>query len=162
MGMQKAGPRALKSLEHKAKALELRRAGLTYDQIGKQLGLVKVHAWRLVQAALISTLQEPADAVRALEVERLDALWVKWFPRAQKHDKDAAGVCLKIMERRARLLGLDAPVTLQGPDGAPVRFVVEVPVPAPSVEAWQAQAAAVIDATPRPELGMEVISAEQP
>ena len=37
----------------------------------------------------------------------------------------------------------------QGPDGAALRFVIEVPTQAPTLADWQAQAAAVIDVSPQ-------------
>jgi hypothetical protein len=138
MPQQRNGKTALRVRDRMEMALKLRRGGATFHVIAQTMGICTAAAHGLVSKALVRTLQEPADEVRALEVHRLDALWEKWFPRAQKHDKDAAAVCLRIMERRARLLGLDAPVALEGPDGAAIRFVVELPAQAPSAEAWQA------------------------
>jgi hypothetical protein len=44
-----------------------------------------------------------------LEVQRLDSLFEPHFRRGITGDVRATLVCLKVMERRARLLGLDAP-----------------------------------------------------
>lgn len=155
---QRNGRIALRTRDRMEQALKLRREGSTFNEIAQTMGIALPTAYTLVHKALTRTLQEPADAVRALELHRLDQLWAKWLPRALEDNKDAAAVCLRIMERRSRLLGLDAPTTLQSPDGAPVRFVVELPTQAASVEAWQA--AQVIDAPVEepamaPTLGME-------
>lgn len=159
--MAKAGPRALKSFDKAVRCLELRKQGKTYAEIHALTGISQTTVHDLVQKALQRTLEEPAAGVRALELERLDALWLKWFPRAQGNNKDAAAVCLRIMERRARLLGLDAPTTVQNPDGSNVGgFVVALPTQAPSVEAWQA--AQVIETAPALSCGLEVDDAEQP
>jgi hypothetical protein len=49
---------------------------------------------------------------------------------------------------------------LQNPDGTPLSFVVELPVPAASIEAWAAQTGAAIDAELEPQ--PEPAAAEQP
>ena len=158
-GTQKAGKKALMTLDRQVKALELRRAGLTYLEISKKMGLVKATVWNLVQDALISTIKEPADAVRALELERLDFITRKLEKRVNDGEDKAINTLLKVMDHRARILGLFAPVTIQGPDGAAVRFVVEIPSQAPTLADWQLQAAAVIDV---PALPLEEAHAEQP
>jgi len=43
------------------------------------------------------------------EIERLETMHAKFFQLARGGDHAAAHVCVKIGERRARLLGLDAP-----------------------------------------------------
>ena len=144
-GTQKAGPKALRTHERQLQALDLRRKGGTYAQIAQTMGVVKATAFNLVQEALITTIQEPSDAVRALEMERLDFLTQKLEARIQAGEDKAINTLLKVMDHRARLLGLFAPVTIQGPDGEAIKFVVEIPAKAPTLADWQAQAAAVID-----------------
>ena len=146
---QKVNRATLRSQDRQVQALDLRRTGATYLQIAKALGVVKGSAYRLVQEALVTTLREPAEAVRALELERLDLLTRKLESRISAGDDKAINTLLKVMDHRAKLLGLYAPVTIQGPDGTAVRFVVEVPTPAPTLSEWQAQAAQVIDITPQ-------------
>lgn len=60
-------------------------------------------------SALKKTLQEPARDVRLLELGRLDALYMEVFRQARSGVLGAVDRCLRIMERRAKLLGLDAP-----------------------------------------------------
>jgi len=68
-------------------------------------------AHKAVDAALERTTREPAEAVRLLELERLDRLQIMAYKRATvAGDVPAAGLVLKIMERRAKLLGIDAPI----------------------------------------------------
>ena len=78
-------------------------------------------------SALKATLREPADEVRDLEVARLDAMLLPLWRRVQQGDERAVDRALKIMERRARLLGLDAPSKSEqsGSDGEPLKIVVE-------------------------------------
>lgn len=97
--------------ERQRQALELRKAGVGFQSIADQLGY-KDHsgAYRAVRAALKKTLQEPADELRAIEVERMDQMLAGLWPKATTGDTWAVDRVLKIMERRANLLGLDAPV----------------------------------------------------
>ncbi|GAA0402844.1 hypothetical protein GCM10009530_63520 [Microbispora corallina] len=115
-----------------AEACELRAQGLTYQQIADELGLSsKGQAYEAVQRALRDIVQEPADEVRQLELLRLDELArrartvmlakhlvvdkgtvVIWEGAPLIDDAPVLQVIdrlLKIQERRARLLGLDAP-----------------------------------------------------
>lgn len=93
-----------------AKAIDLRRTGLTYDQIAERLGYAsRSGAYDAVMGGLRATLKEPADELRALESERLDALLAGIWEQATHGDLDCLDRALKIMARRAALLGLDAP-----------------------------------------------------
>ena len=103
----------VKAAERHAEALELRKAGLTYKVIAEQLGYkAPVGAHKAVAAGLKATLQEPADAVRQLELSRLDRMLAAAWPKVLKGDVKAGGYALRIMERRAVYLGLDAPVKI--------------------------------------------------
>lgn len=97
-------------IEDEIKALELRRAGVTYPEIGQQLGINPGTAHRYVFAALARTQQEPADEVRKIEVDRLDRMQRAYWPGVLRGDEKAGQLMLRIQERRAKLLGLDAPV----------------------------------------------------
>ena len=97
-----------KQVEDQRRCLELRRAGLTYDVIAEQVGLSnKSLAYKYVQSALKRTLQEPADDLRNLEVDRLDRLQTALWANAMRGDNHSVDRILRIAERRARLLGLD-------------------------------------------------------
>jgi hypothetical protein len=58
-------------------------------------------------------LDEPADEVRKQELDRIDRLQVAVWNRALKGDDKAINTVLRLMERRARLLGLDAAQRVQ-------------------------------------------------
>jgi hypothetical protein len=115
----------LASHDRKLQALELRKAAVSYQQIADQLGYRSASgAFNAVKAALKATLREPANELRDLEVARLDAMLLVLWRRVQSGDEKAVDRVLRIMERRARLLGLDAPrrQELSGPDGKPLAF----------------------------------------
>lgn len=113
-----------------SEALKLRIAGETFDSIAKQLGFSsRQGAFESVKSALRDTLREPADELRSVDSERLDALWRKTYARAIDGDLAAIQGCLKILDRRARLLGLDAPTksTYTDADGkGPLEVVVRL------------------------------------
>jgi len=104
--------RIVQAAEREKAAFALRIAGATYTQIGAQLGISRSGAYRAVARVLERTRNDAdtgANELRRLETERLDALQVALWGLASKGDTGAIDRILKIMERRARLLGLDAP-----------------------------------------------------
>lgn len=107
----KSSPETISSRVKGAKAMELRMEGKSFPEIAKELGYnSRQAAFDAVSRALDRTEREPADALRKLDLERLDALWQIHFLNAQAGDVQALAACMKIMERRAKLIGLDAPV----------------------------------------------------
>lgn len=97
------------TIRHK-QALELRMAGYGYQDIADRLGYKSTaSAYDAIQSALKKTLQEPADAVRSLEVKRLDTMLSGIWVAVRNGNLQAIDRALKIMTRRAELLGLDAP-----------------------------------------------------
>ena len=103
--------RELSAIEKQLEALEMRKAGLPYQKIADALGYSNHSgARKAVIAAMKKTLREPAEEVRELEIARLDDLInAIWHFRAKPEYLDRI---LKIMERRSKLLGLDAPTKL--------------------------------------------------
>lgn len=106
----KATPQRIHITEKERAALELRKGGMTFDRIADELGYAdRSGAWKAVNAAMNATIQEPADELRRLEVERLDALLLAMWGQALGGSTWHVDRCLSIMDRRAKLLGLDAP-----------------------------------------------------
>lgn len=116
--------RELNAIEKQLEALEMRKAGLPYQNIADILGYSNHSgARKAVQAAMKKTLREPADEVRELEIARLDDLInAIWHLRDKPEFIDRI---LKIMERRAKLLGLDAP-SKQDITSAGEKLVIQV------------------------------------
>ncbi len=107
--------------EKQQRALVLRRAGATYEQIGQQLGTDAGTAHRLVSSAIAAIPKEEAKAVLSLELERLDLmLRGGLLERAQGGDVQAIDRVIRIMERRAAYLGIDAPKRTQAEVAADV------------------------------------------
>jgi hypothetical protein len=92
--------------------LDLRIRGLSYREIAKDIGISAAGVHKAVRRALAKVqgrLNESATAVLTLECERLDLMLQVVLDKALRGDLTAVAPALKIMERRARLLGLDAP-----------------------------------------------------
>ena len=107
----KSSVRRIRTTEKTLKALELRKRGLNYTQIGKKLGCHRSTACRYVLSELenlADKCREEAVHVRDIELQRLDALYLKAWEAVEGGDLPAIDRCLRIMERRAKLLGLDA------------------------------------------------------
>jgi hypothetical protein len=91
-------------------ALSLRQAGKTFAEIAAKLGYSDHSGARnAVLAALRENAAEPNAEMRALELARLDALQAALWLNATAGHLGAVDRVLKVMERRARILGLDAP-----------------------------------------------------
>ncbi len=125
--------------ERDAHACQLRNIGHTYADIAKALGFNDASAARkAVERALLLTVQEPAAEQRAIQLARLDLLFREaWQVLKAEHlavnngrvimDPNnpekaltdhgpvlaAINTVLKIEERRAKLLGLDAPTRVE-------------------------------------------------
>lgn len=102
--------RAMAVQERRRMACELRKAGATYQQISDQLGFgSRANAHKAVQHAIREIPRDDAKAVLALELERLDAMLLGLWKDAKGGTVSAVDRVIRIMERRAALLGLDAP-----------------------------------------------------
>lgn len=115
-----------RKLERQAQALDLRRKGLGYTQIAAQLGIALGTAHGLVKSGLADAeaqIDASARDLKAVELSRLDAMLAGLWEKAKNGGLEAIDRALKIMERRHKLLGLDAPIKVGiggDPDAPPV------------------------------------------
>ena len=107
--------RNIAARELDASAYKLRLSGQNYTQIGKALGVNRTTAYRAVKRvmdALVKETLEDAEKVRQMELDRLDQMLEVLLPRAtRKRNPDMAAVdrVVRLMDRRSRYIGLDAP-----------------------------------------------------
>jgi hypothetical protein len=151
MSESKTSKRRLVAINRQWQALEMRKAGVPFDAIARQLGYGgPAGAFKAVESAIQRTLQEPADEVRKLELERLDKLLLGLWPAASKGDCRAVERVLAVMDRRARYLGLDAPAKheLTGKDGRSVEISHAI---TQSFEQWVIETSAFGEAPNEPE-----------
>ena len=106
-------------IDKEKQVLELKRSGATWDAIAEVVGYANGSgAFKAYQRAMTRTLQQPADELRDAEIDRLDRLQrAYWFEAIGSKDQPpvhkSAEIVLKIIDRRAKLLGLDAPTKIQ-------------------------------------------------
>lgn len=128
--------RSVDTAQRDARAAELRRDGANYQEIADRLGFSdRSRARQAVERALAATVAEPAAELRALELARLDEMWRHaWAVLKREHVAHSNGRVvhldgkplvddgpvlnaidrlLRIQERRAKLLGLDAPTRVE-------------------------------------------------
>lgn len=128
--------------QNKLKALDLRGEGKSYAKIADALGISKTRAHELVLEGLdelIVQSAESAEQVRTLELGRLDDLLDRLVVKLslQRREVQAKSglmvmvpdpnertvdAILRVMERRAKLLGLDAPQEIVGAGGGPIQI----------------------------------------
>ena len=98
---------ALAAQERRKKALDLRLAGASYRRIAQE-GIYSNPgtAMREVKKALAAVTQEAASDVLKMELERLDAAMMGIWAAVRSGDVFAIDRMLKIMDMRARFLGL--------------------------------------------------------
>jgi hypothetical protein len=110
--------------ERHALALEMRKFGYSYEQIGEHFETTPAAARGLVKSAMENAIREPGQEVIDLEITRLDQLYRAAFNAVTEGDTDAVTKCLAIMQRRAKYLGLDAPEKKEvtGANGGPMQI----------------------------------------
>lgn len=136
MSSNKTQARAIAFKDKQAKALELRRQGYLLREIADALELDSpATACNVIKKALHEVIREPAEAVVELELDRLDSMFVAAYSRAANQElpfnKEAVETCLRVMERRAKLLGIDKPtkVASTDPTGERAASVVQFYLP---------------------------------
>lgn len=148
----KLAPVRLRNQMKVLKAIELRLQGRRWEDIARESGFsCKANAWRAVNAWYDQRQAEIAEGVeqcRRLDVDRLDRMLVALSDRIEAGETRAIDTALRVLERRARLLGLDAPARqeLTGAEGGPVMLATPtIYVPA---ERSDAQSTGLPAATP--------------
>lgn len=121
-------------IEFRRRAWELRIAGLTQQQIGAKLGLSQSIVSRMLARAredATAATHEVATIATAEQIARLDRMLVALWEKVRNGNERAVDTVLRIEERRAKLLGLDAAVRKEvdiTSAGKAVRFDVRIPV----------------------------------
>ena len=128
--------------ERDARAWALRLSGATYAEIGQALKVSSQRAEQICKRMLVKhrPSEEQIDQHRQTEALRLDRLLRAVWPDALKGNHGAIDRALRIADRRAKLLGLDAP-TRQELSGAidltdtrPALAALAAALPEPSAE----------------------------
>lgn len=119
---ERTGAKQMQKRLRMKEMLRRRLAGATLEQIAEEFDVSITYVAKLIKQALAEVTAGTAQDVVNLEVARIDALWYKMFVKATsgtRVDHNAVKSCLGLMERRAKLLGLDKPskIAHTDPDG---------------------------------------------
>ena len=90
-------------------AFELRKTGASYELIADKLSYASAKSAESAIRRVLNDKYKPDDVEEVVQMElaRLDALQLIAWRRAKEGDLSALDRILKIMERRAKYLGLD-------------------------------------------------------
>lgn len=95
-----------------AKIMEYHASGMSLAAIGKKVGLLLGDIYEIVQKTIVR-LREQTEmdlaSIRDVELQRCDRIQLSYWNRMLKGDPAAGMMVLKAMERRSKILGLDAP-----------------------------------------------------
>lgn len=100
-------PSKATAAEKRKQALDLRRAGWSFEDIAKAVGYAnKGSAHRAVKQGIADITRESAQELLELELARLDDMFAGFYEKARDGDLFAVDRALKIIDQRARFLGL--------------------------------------------------------
>ena len=133
-------PQLIATAERRAFVLDLRRSGANYRDIAatviQRFGIENLpngydsrYAWQDVKRELDrlnKERDEGAAAVRRLELERLDRMLAAIWTQVIAGSYGAIDRALRIMERRARFMGLDMPTGIDLTTGGKQIQVVSI------------------------------------
>jgi len=95
------------AVEKRKRALELRRAGWSFEDIAAEVGYAnKGSAHRAVKQGIAAITRESATELIELELSRLDDLLASLYESARNGDLFAVDRALKIADQRTKFLGL--------------------------------------------------------
>ena len=96
-------------LKKERRVVELRQMGITYEVIAKEVGYAGASgAYHAYERALARYPRETFDKKRDLQDQRIERLLAGIYTRALRGEIPAVMAAIKLFERQAKLLGLDA------------------------------------------------------
>jgi hypothetical protein len=103
---------SVEMLEKERQVLKFRQGGLTFDQIAQRLGYSHPSGAHTAFRRAMERIADESQASegRALHRVRLETALSAIWDKVLKGDLQAINTMLKILERDAKLYGLDAPV----------------------------------------------------
>lgn len=120
----KTSPREIVRAQRAAEILNMRLQGYSLRAIGDaqtpKMDATRVH--QIITAELEKSVTEPIEAVRKMELARLDEMQAGVYERAIGGDPISIDRVLAIQNRRASLAGLNAATKIEasGPGGGPI------------------------------------------
>lgn len=104
----------LELMERERQVVELRRTGATWEGIAQAVGYSNAGgAYKAYQRAMARVFDQPVKELRNAELDRLDRLQRAFWKGAVDGNVRSADFILRVIDKRAKLLGLDAPTKIQ-------------------------------------------------
>lgn len=101
-------------MERERQVVELRRTGATWEGIAIAVGYSNAGgAYKAYQRAMARVFDQPTKELRNTELDRLDRLQRAYWKDAVDGNVRSADFILRVIDKRAKLLGLDAPTKIQ-------------------------------------------------
>jgi hypothetical protein len=98
--------------EDENRILQLRLSGMSVRRLAREFKLRETEIIRILDAALPPLNQATKIRLFREDIARLDDLLIAFYPEARKGNVASAGICLKLLERRAAMVGMDSPVRI--------------------------------------------------
>ena len=123
-------PKRARPSDRRRRALELRLQGLTLAEIADQVGYASPSgAYAAVKRALDAEAFDEAAEFRKLHIARLEALIAGIWNLAREGKLGAVDRVVNLLEREAKLLGLDlTPQSHEPPEELPVKAYINFPM----------------------------------
>lgn len=102
---------AVEKVDQRTRIVQLRVQGYSFSEIGEMIGISKVRAYQIIQEYIQQYRKEHAESIEdmvELDCQRIDSLMRALWGRFNDGETNAAALILKCIERRAKMLGIDA------------------------------------------------------
>lgn len=109
-GRTHSGITEAERLSQEDRALDLKRLGVSDRAIATELGVTHATVQNRIKAALSRSVDLKADEYRTLVTQRLENLWGNLQAGIQQGDTRAITSGLGVLDRLAKIHGLDAPI----------------------------------------------------
>lgn len=126
-GESKTSPRMLTAAEREVEAFALRKQGKSYQAIADAIGAKSPQtALNAINRALAKLPPLPELAAhRKMEWETLNEMQASLWPKVEEGDTEACRVVIRIIERRAKMVGSDALPSLNSVSNDVVQGVLD-------------------------------------
>ncbi len=97
--------------ERRDKAVKMRIGGSTFQQIGDELGITRSSAFKMVKRAFDTSIRKMGICIETeiyLDLERLNQAISRLWTGIESGDPQAVNALVKVIDHRAKLLGLYA------------------------------------------------------
>jgi hypothetical protein len=109
-------PKEIERREKIREALEYRRACHSFTKIAEQMGVSVSTAYNWIIEGMREQVREPGDIVLHMELARIDEMVSGVYEAAVNGDIPSIGAVTRLMERRAKYLGIESPLKVTNTD----------------------------------------------